>query len=53
MRRTSEHQVRLLANELTFVAPGALLEAMEGAAAAAVWEMSRFQFEEARDGGHA
>ena len=47
VRRTSQHQVRLLANELSFVAPGALLEAMEGRAAwpAAVfslyWPMAR------------
>jgi hypothetical protein len=32
VRRTSEHQVRLLAHELHFVAPGALLAAMDGLA---------------------
>jgi glutamate synthase domain-containing protein 2 len=32
VRRTSEHQVRLLANELSFVSPGALLAAMDGQA---------------------
>jgi glutamate synthase domain-containing protein 2 len=32
VRRTSEHQVRLLVHELRFVAPGALLAAMDGQA---------------------
>jgi glutamate synthase domain-containing protein 2 len=47
VRRTSEHQVRLLANELSFVAPGALLEAMEGRVAwpapvfSLYWPMAR------------
>ena len=47
VRRTSEHQVRLLANELTFVAPGALLNAMEGRVAwpapvfSLYWPMAR------------
>ena len=33
VRRTSGHQVKLLANELGFIAPGALLEAIAGRAA--------------------
>jgi len=47
VRRTSQHQVRLLANELSFVAPGVLLQAMEGHAAwpsavfSQYWPMAR------------
>lgn len=47
VRRASQHRVRLLARELTFVAPGALLETVEGCAEwpAAVcsihWPMAR------------
>ena len=47
VRRTSQHQVRLLANELGFVAPGVLLQAMEGQAAwpsavfSQYWPMAR------------
>ena len=47
VRRTSQHQVRLLANELSFVPPGVLLQAMEGHAAwpsavfSQYWPMAR------------
>jgi glutamate synthase domain-containing protein 2 len=47
VRRTSEHQVRLLAHELHFVAPGALLAAMDGLAEwpapvfSLYWQMAR------------
>ena len=43
----SQHQVRLLANELSFVPPGVLLQAMEGHAAwpsavfSQYWPMAR------------